>query len=140
MSPQDRAIAIVAKMYDHDPMSQWLGIQRIQIAPGHVILQMTVRSEMLNGFAIAHGGISYCLADSALAFAANSHGIQAVSIETSISHVTPVKEGDVIIAETQEINLTKSTGLYYVEVRDEGGKKVAFFKGTVFRTGKEWEM
>ena len=95
---------------------------------------------MLNGFAIAHGGITYSLADSALAFASNAHGIQSVSIETSISHVAPVKEGDVLTTSVEEKNLTRSTGLYYITVSNQEGKAVAHFKGTVFRTGKEWDI
>ena len=62
-------------MYNNDPMSQWLGIERLEDAPGKSVLRMTVRKEMMNGFSIAHGGIAYSLADSALAFAANAHGI-----------------------------------------------------------------
>jgi hypothetical protein len=68
---------VVARMYDNDPFSIWLGIERVAIDTGRCALRMTVRPEMLNGFAIAHGGITYSLADSCLAFAANSHGIQA---------------------------------------------------------------
>lgn len=127
-------------MYDNDPMSQWLGIERILDGPGISILRMKVRREMLNGFAIAHGGITYSLADSALAFASNSHGIQSVSVETSISHVAPVKEGDVLITSVEEKNLTNRTGLYYITVINQDEKAVAHFKGTVFRTGKEWEV
>lgn len=127
-------------MYNNDPMSQWLGIQRLQDGPGISTLQMVVREDMLNGFAIAHGGISYSLADSALAFASNAHGIQSVSIETSISHVAPVKEGDVLTTAVEEKNLTRSTGLYYITVSNQDGKAVAHFKGTVFRTGKEWDI
>lgn len=127
-------------MFNNDPMSQWLGIRRLQDGPGISILEMTVREEMLNGFSIAHGGITYSLADSALAFASNSHGIQAVSIETSISHVAPVREGDVLKTEVNEVNLTRSTGLYYITVKNQEGKAVAHFKGTVYRTGKEWPL
>lgn len=127
-------------MFDNDPMSQWLGIRRLQDGPGISVLEMTVRAEMLNGFSIAHGGVTYSLADSALAFASNSHGIQSVSIETSISHVAPVKEGDVLKTEVNEVNLTRSTGLYYITVKNQEGKAVAHFKGTVYRTGKEWPL
>jgi acyl-CoA thioesterase len=95
---------------------------------------------MLNGFSIAHGGITYSLADSALAFASNGHGIQSVSVETSISHVAPVKDGDVLETEVTEVNLTRSTGLYYVTVKNQDGKAVAHFRGTVYRTGKEWDV
>jgi acyl-CoA thioesterase len=140
LTTQEKATKIVDRMYNNDPMSQWLGIQRLQDGPGISNLQMVVRQDMLNGFAIAHGGITYSLADSALAFASNAYGIQAVSIETSISHVAPVKEGDVLTTSVEEKNLTRSTGLYYITVSNQEGKAVAHFKGTVFRTGKEWDI
>lgn len=93
---------------------------------------------MLNGFSILHGGITYSLADSALAFASNAHGIKAVSIETSISHVEACKEGDVLTAIAEEKHLTNKTGVYYVTVLNQDQKQVALFKGTVYRTGKPW--
>jgi acyl-CoA thioesterase len=136
----EKAKKIVDAMYNNDPMSQWLGIERLEDAPGKSVLRMTVRKEMLNGFSIAHGGIAYALADSALAFAANAHGIQSVSIETSISHVFPVKEGDILTTEVVEMNLTRNTALYSVTVKNQDGRAVAHFKGTVFRTGKEWNV
>ena len=69
-------------MFLNDPFSLWLEIKRIEEKEGAVVLELTVREEMLNGFGIAHGGITYSLADSALAFSANGYGIQSVSIET----------------------------------------------------------
>lgn len=140
MTAQDRARLVVDKMYNNDPFSQWLGIERLEDGPGISRLRMIVRSEMLNGFRIGHGGITYSLADSALAFASNSHGIQSVSIETSISHVAPIQEGDVLETEVKELNLTNRTGLYSITVFNQDKKAVAFFKGTVFRTGKEWNL
>src|SRR5690554_7162654 len=80
------AKSIVQKMMEKDAFSQWMNIEVVDIKPGYSILKTTVVPEMVNGFLIAHGGISYSLADSALAFAANAHGKQCVSIETSISH------------------------------------------------------
>ena len=134
MNPKD----IVAKMYDHDPFSQWLGIEIDHIDVGTSTLSMTIRKEMLNGFAIAHGGITYSLADSALAFAANTHGRQSVSIDTSINHTEPLREGDKIVATATEESLKNKFGFYRIEIkRDE--TVVALFKGTVFRTNKEWE-
>jgi acyl-CoA thioesterase len=78
------------------------------------------------------------LADSCLAFASNSHGIQAVSVETSISHTRAVKSGDVLTAVSAEMNLSRSIGIYHITVTDQGGTTVALFKGTVYRTGKAW--
>lgn len=132
------ATRVVDQMYNNDAFSQWLGIKRVKEAPGYSKLEMKVRGEMLNGFQIAHGGICYSLADSALAFASNSHGIKAVSIETSISHTHPVKVGDVITAEAKELELKNKIGIYEVKVTNQDGETVALFKGTVYRTGKSW--
>jgi acyl-CoA thioesterase len=140
MSELERAIRIVDFMYNNDPMSQWLGIKRIEDGPGISVLSLEVRKEMLNGFSIAHGGISYSLADSALAFASNAHGIQAVSIETAISHVAQAFEGDVLTTRVVEKSLTARTGLYHIDVVNQNGKVIALFKGTVFRTGKQWDV
>ncbi len=130
--------AIVHKMFDNDAFSQWLGITIDSIEAGTCTLSMTIRKEMLNGFAIAHGGITYSLADSALAFASNSHGRQSVSIDTSINHIEILKEGDVITAVAKQDALKNKFGFYTIEIKKEN-KIVALFKGTVFRSDKEWE-
>lgn len=134
------ATRVVDKMYNNDPFSLWLGIKRIEDGAGKSVLRMTVRKEMLNGFAIAHGGITYSLADSALAFASNSHGRMSVSVETSISHLVPCKEGDVLTTQVEEVSVTNKIGVYHITIVNQDNKKVAVFKGTVYRTGKEWTV
>jgi len=131
-------IDIVHKMYDNDPFSNWLGIEVDAVSEGSCQLSMTIRPEMLNGFGIAHGGITYSLADSALAFAANTHGRQSVSIDTSINHTETLKEGDQIIATAIEESLKNRFGFYRIEIK-KGDVLVALFKGTVYRTNKDWE-
>lgn len=125
-------------MFDNDWFSQWLGIERVKVEAGLCILRMKIRKEMLNGFGIAHGGITYSLADSALAFASNSHGRMSVSVETSISHTEQLREGDEITATAEEMSLSNKIGIYNVTVRNQNSETVALFKGTVYRTGKEW--
>lgn len=129
---------IVNKMFQNDFFSQWLGITVESIEEGTCTLSMTIRKEMLNGFAIAHGGITYSLADSALAFASNSHGRQSVSIDTSINHFETLKEGDKIVAVAKQEALKNKFGFYTIEIKKEN-TVVALFKGTVFRSDKEWE-
>lgn len=129
---------IIDAMFNNDPYSQWLGIQRISEGPGHCTLQMTVRKEMLNGFDIAHGGITYALADSALAFAANAHGRKCVSVETSISHTQPVREGDVLTTHVEEVSLNHKIGIYTVRVTNQFDVDVALFKGSVYRRSESW--
>ena len=129
---------IVNKMMNGDAFSQWLGIEILDITTGSCKLKMIVKDKMINGFNIAHGGISYSLADSCLAFAANSHGIKAVSIETSISHTEKIISGDILTASAKEINKSVKTALYYITISNQHNQEVAHFKGTVYRTGKEW--
>ncbi len=134
------ATRVIDKMYNNDPFSLWLGIERIAEGPGTCTLKMTVRKEMLNGFGIAHGGITYSFADSALAFACNSHGRKSVSVETSISHTKALKEGDILTAVATEESLSNKIGVYHVKVTDQDDTIVGLFKGTVYRTSKEWEI
>lgn len=140
MEGKTRAAKVVEKMMSGDWFSQWLGISIINIAAGKCTLMMKVRKEMLNGFSIAHGGITYSLADSALAFASNSHGRKAVSVETSISHIVPLKQGDIIFAEAEEVSLKEKISIYDITIKKEDGVLVALFKGTVYRTSKAWEI
>jgi len=129
---------IVDTMMAKDFFSQWLGIQVLEIGQGQCKLELTVRKDMLNGFGIAHGGITYCMADSALAFASNSYGNQCVSIETSISHTHKVKEGDVLTAVAKELNRGHKIAIYEVSIVNQGHKNVGLVKGTVYITEKNW--
>ena len=129
---------IINKMFNQDAFSQWLGIEIIDVSEGFCQLKMTIRKEMLNGFQIAHGGIAYSLADSALAFASNSHGRKSLSVETSISHTVSIKEGDVLTVVTKELSLSDKIGVYLITIINQSNEDVAYFKGTVYRTSKEW--
>ena len=129
---------VVSEMIVNDEFSKWLGIKVLVVDEGHCVLQMKVREEMTNGFHIAHGGITYALADSALAFAANTYGIKSVSVETSISHTKKVLAGDILSCHTKEINRSKKTAIYYVIIKNQDDIEVAHFKGTVFITDKKW--
>jgi len=138
MTEQKLANKIVGKMMEEDRFSQWLGIETVVVEQGHCILKMKIREEMVNGFGIAHGGIAFSFADSALAFASNAYGRLSVALECSISYPIALNVGDEITCEEKEFSLTKKTGTYLIEITNQKNDKVAFFKGMVFRTGKEW--
>ena len=93
------AKSVVDKMISNDSFSKWLGIEVVEVHEGFCKLQLQIRDDMTNGFKIAHGGISYSLADSALAFASNSYGLQSLSIENSISYIKKVIAGDIEIGD-----------------------------------------
>jgi acyl-CoA thioesterase len=129
---------IITKMLAEDRFSEWLGIQKILVEPGHCIIKMKVRKEMTNGFGTAHGGIAFSFADSALAFASNVHGRISVALECSISFAVPVKEGDELTCEAKQLSLTNKTGTYHIVISNQRNEDVAFFKGTVYRTSTKW--
>jgi len=120
-----------------DQFSQWLGIEVKEIKEGYSKIRMTVRSEMINGFGIVHGGIAFSLADSAFAFACNNRNVLSVALDTAINFLKPVHVGDVLIAEAKEVHNGKSTGLYHISITNQSDHVVAVFKGTCFRTNKK---
>ncbi len=140
MTPEIKAQKIIDKMYQNDAFSQWLGVERVAEKPGYSVLRMKVRPEMCNGFGVTHGGITFSLADSAFAFASNSQGVHAVSIETSISHTKAVYPGDILTATAKEVYLGRKTAIYNVEIHNQDKILVALFKGTVYRKKETWEI
>ncbi len=128
---------VVSHMMQHDLFSQWLGIEVLQITEGYSKIKMTVRSEMINGFGIVHGGIAFSLADSAFAFACNNRNVLSVALDTAINFLKPVHVGDVLMAEAKELHNGKSTGLYHISITNQHEHTVAIFKGTCFRTNKK---
>ncbi|MCB0340550.1 MAG: hotdog fold thioesterase [Bdellovibrionales bacterium] len=135
---QELAERCVEQMISRDGFSAWLGVTVENVAPGTARVSMKVRSEMLNGFGVCHGGVTYSLADSALAFAANTHGRVAVSIESSMTYPKKVLEGDVLTAEAYEQSTTARIGIYQITVCRADGEKVALMRGIVYRTKEQF--
>jgi len=121
-------------MLERDAFSKWMGLQIDEVGMGYCKLHYTVKDEMLNGFSSVHGGVLFSAADSAFAFACNSHGIFTVALDVSISFTRPAKSGDVLVVEAKEIYLGKKTGLYDIKTTNSKGELVALFKGTAYRT------
>lgn len=134
---QQLAERVVDAMLAKDAFSRWLGIEMLEITPRSARIRMTVRAEMVNGFGVSHGGIVYSLADSALAFAANTNGNVTVAVENSISYPQPVQVGDTLTAVAEEETFTNRLGYYRVIVKNQNDLLVAIFRGTVYRTKKE---
>ena len=137
MNEQDSlANKVVDKMMADDKFSQWLGINVIEIKEGYSKIQLSIREEMVNGFGIAHGGIAFSLADSALAFACNNRNNLSVALDVTITFTKAVNIGDTLTAEAKEVHNGKSTGVYLITVHNQKNEQVALFKGTCFRTNK----
>ena len=131
--PQALAELAGKTMYERDPASQALGMTLDAIRPGYARMRMRVREDMLNGHGTCHGGFIFMLADSAFAFACNSHNFNTVGAGCTIDYLAPGRAGDVLVAEAVEQALVGKTGVYDVVVTDQDGRKVALFRGKSHR-------
>src|SRR5262245_15305552 len=116
-------------MWAGDRASQNLGIEMLDIGPGRARLAMTVSERMVNGHGLCHGGFIFTLADSAFAFACNSHGARAVAQHCSITFVSPGRLGMRLLADAKERQRGERSGIYDITVRDETGTVIAEFRG-----------
>lgn len=129
---------IVAQMMASDTMSQWLGIEVLESGPGTCRCSLKVREDMVNGFGIAHGAISYALADSTLAFAVNAKGRHAVSVTSTIQHLAPVMLGDTLRSEA--IMRSEGGRVVHVDVavHNQRDERVAWLTATGFKKSTSW--
>ena len=116
LSPDDLARACADAMWKEDGASQGLGMEILEVKAGHAVLTMTIQPHMVNGHGIAHGGFIFTLADSAFAFACNSHNQRTVAAQCNISFIRPGKLGDALVATAREISRTGRSGIYDVRV------------------------
>ena len=128
LSPEDLARACADAMWKEDDASCGLGMKIVEVAPGRATLSMTVQPHMVNGQRIAHGGFIFTLADSAFAFACNSHNEKAVAAQGNITFIRPGKLGDVLVASAREISRGGRSGIYDVQVK-VGDQVIAEFRG-----------
>jgi acyl-CoA thioesterase len=134
-NPQALAELAGRTMFERDPASQALGMVLAEIRPGYARMTMMVRADMLNGHATCHGGYIFMLADSAFAFACNSHNLSTVGAGCTIDYLAPGRAGDVLVAEATEQALQGKTGVYDVTVKTADGRTIALFRGKSHRIG-----
>jgi acyl-CoA thioesterase len=137
LAPDDLARACAEAMWKEDDASQGLGMEIVEIKPGQATLAMTVQPHMVNGQRIAHGGFIFTLADSAFAFACNTHNERVVAAQGSITFIRPGKLGDRLIAAAREISRSGRSGIYDVRVTADG-VVIAEFRGHSRSIGGTW--
>ena len=133
-SAETVARGVISHMLAHDAFTRWLGAEVVDVTLGRCTLRMTVRDEMVNGFGVAHGGIAYSFADSAMAFACNGSGRVTVALDTSMSYPAAVMVGDELVAVAEEESATSKLAFYRVNVRNQHDALVGIFRGTVYKT------
>ena len=105
------------------------GVEIEEAREGYARVRMTVRGDMLNGHGIGHGGLVFALADTAFAYACNSRNVRTVAAQASIVFLDKVGEGEILVAEAEEVALVGRSGVCTVSVRTADGRAVAEFQG-----------
>jgi len=135
MSDDGAALAAraAAAMFGRDRASQALGMRIVGVGPGWARLVMHVRSDMVNGHGVCHGGMVFALADSAFAFACNSYNEATLAAAASIDYLAAAREGDELSAEAAELWRSRRSGLYEITIANQRGERIALFRGRSHR-------
>ena len=123
-------------MYARDACSQALGIEIVSVAPDGAAARMPVRTDMCNGFGIVHGGMTFLLADTAMAFASNCDNEVALAASAEIDWLAPVRDGDVITATAERRWSNGRTTVWDIVVTNAAGDAVALFRGRTRKVGR----
>lgn len=133
MSPHELA----EYMLQQDKFSKWMGIRLIEVRERYCLIEMPIKAEMINGLRTVHGGVTFALADSALAFSSNNTDDASVALHCAMNFTKAVKLGDTLTAESILISDTRKTGVYDISIKNQHGDLVGSFRGTVYKIGKK---
>lgn len=124
-------------MLNQDEFSKWMNIKLIEVREKYCLIEMPVKKEMINGLKTVHGGVTFSLADSALAFSSNNTNEASVALNCVINFSKAVKLGDTLTAESVLISDTRKTGIYDISITNQHKVLVAAFRGTVYKIGRK---
>ena len=129
MDANELATRVAHEMLAAEGTGPAWGITIEEARAGYARLSMTVRADMLNGHGIVHGGMVFGLADTAFAYVCNGGNEKTVAAQASIVFLGSVNEGEILIAEGNEVATAGRSGVTRVSVRTSDGRAVAEFTG-----------
>lgn len=121
---------------ENDHFARHLSIELLEVRDGYARARMPLGPEHRNGVGLAHGGAIFALMDLAFAAAANADGQVALNLNSSISFLTPGRQGP-LFATAQRVHTTRRIGSYDIRVADAEGTLLAICQATAYRTGNE---
>jgi len=129
----ERIALLLKEKAEEEPFAQLLDLRVLDIQPGYAKVQMAVNEAKLNIHGITHGGALFGLVDEAFELASNSHGTVAVALNMNITFFAATGPQDILIAEAKEINKTKRTATYQIDVTNVDGKLISTCQALVYR-------
>jgi len=126
----------IFKEIEKEPFGKKFGLRLVDVQAGYAKVEMRFTQDLENMFGMAHGGAIFSLIDAAFEIASNSHGTMAVALNMNINYLASPEKGAMLSAKAKEINRTKKTAVYNIEVRDEQNKLIASCQSIVYRLEK----
>jgi acyl-CoA thioesterase len=121
---------VVAAIYDADPAVRALGIAVVVTADGSARAEMVVRADMVNSHRVSHGGLTFLLADTAMAYASiRPDGAIAMTTAADVVFSRPAHEGRRLTAQSRRVHRDGRREVHDVRVTDETGTVVALVRG-----------
>lgn len=133
---KNQILQSLKERFESEPFAARFGIRILELEKGEAVVEMDVEKDSENIFKMAHGGAIFALIDSAFELAGNSSGIISVALNMNISYTKAVRPGDRLTARALEINTTRKTGLYNIDVKNQDDEMVASSQATVYRLEK----
>ncbi|WP_432473649.1 hydroxyphenylacetyl-CoA thioesterase PaaI [Amphritea sp. HPY] len=133
MTPQQLAEACSAVLHERDYAAQGMDINIDEVAPGYAKLSMQVRKDMLNGYAMSHGGFMFALCDTAFAHSCNTYNKVTVASGCTIDFVAPGFEGDTLTAIAKERTRSGRTGVYDITLYNQKDEELGYFRGKSYQ-------
>lgn len=121
-------------LFDRDPTVTAFGIELVAADADGATVQMAVRPEMCNGYGMIHGGLTFLLADSAMAFASSGENETALATSAGIDWFAPARVGQVMVATARRCGGGKKSVVWDVEVTADG-HPIAQFRGRTRKIG-----
>lgn len=134
------AVIDVFALAARDNFARSLGIEIVEASLGRAVSRVRLEERHINFIGVAHGGLTFTLADAAMGYASNTQGIVSASIDSHILYSVAARAGDVLTATAMEIARTRKLSNYRIDVVRGDGNLVAAMTGTVYITGKPVEV
>jgi acyl-CoA thioesterase len=126
---------VARALHARDPSASTFGIELVAASHTAAEVRMMVRGELCNGFGILRGGVTFLLADSAMAFASNAGNVTALASSAAIDWIAPVAAGDVLTAVASQRWTNGRSTIWDITVSNADGGVVALFRGTTRTVG-----
>ena len=133
MMDEGNPISLLTQKASKEPFAKLLDLEVVDVEPGYAKVRMEVDEKKLNIHGITHGGALFGLIDEAFELASNSHGTVAVALNMNITFFAATTTNDILVAEAREINRTRRTATYEIDVTDNSSKFISRCQALVYR-------